>query len=56
MFRSLPYLAVNSIRIIRTIATVRQILLTSSNLDGGSMGSLDAAPRGAVEAQRPTDS
>jgi hypothetical protein len=56
MFRSLPYLAFNSIRIIRAIANVRQILLTSSNLDLGSAGSGDVGRPGALEAQRPADS
>jgi hypothetical protein len=56
MFLSLPYLALNSIRIIRAIANVRQIVLTSANLDAWSVGSFDGGRSGALEAQRPADS
>jgi hypothetical protein len=36
MLRSLPYLALNSVRIIRTIAAVHDVLRTSSTVESAS--------------------
>jgi hypothetical protein len=42
MIRSLSYLALNSIRIVRTIARARQIFVSSLRHDGERLLSLDA--------------